>query len=910
MKKSRLLPTITASLLVLVILFAVSCKEETPVVVEVDGITLSPTSISLVEGEVGAIRATLSPGDATDKTVTWTSDDSTVAEVASGGLNASVKAVKPGKATITAKSGDVSAFATVEVTAKAVPVTGIRIEGDQFKELGAGDSMTLRAVLEPDGATERDGISWTSSNPQIVNISASGEEATITGRSVGEASITVKIKDFSASCTVSVTSVDLDMKTMKLELGGEPGKLVATPDPEDSTVTWSSSNPEVATVDRNGNVSAVSIGEADITAICGAAKAVCHVSVVEKIIPVETVSLGEDFTLAVGGERELEASITPADANNYGSVLWESSNEEVATVDQTGRVKTVGGGRATISATAGDITGSVVVTVQSITLDKETLSLEKGKNQTLVATALPDDSSVTWSSEDTAIATVGLDGTVTALANGKTTITATNGLASTSCEVTVFTRLIGLAIQGDDTRTMTVGNSVKLGVTMTPVDADDFEGVEWSSSDSDVVTVDAEGTVKAVSGGEATVTAKAVTSTGDVFSDSITVVVQSISLDRSSLTLGVGESQTIAATTWPADADVTWESSNQDVATVDNEGKVSALANGSVTITARNGLASATCTVDVVTYVSSVTIKGSSSITITTSDDTMPALEAEILPYDATYDEVVWTVVDGQDVIKLMVSGDYANVIPLSFGTASVTVSAGGVTSTPVTITVSPGSDRFYFPDWAIGSYSMKFAGVPSHIEFREDGSLWLYTPFSADQLDQNVGTDFNQTVTDSSWSVENDYGLSISFSYVDGIYSFASSGMSAECTPVESIPPVINVWSGEYTQDASVSVPEQFWGTYSTQMPGEVGSMEMTLVVSQTDIVGKVGMVEMSMLDSFADYTSGYCESLGVWKIEGSDPEGYRMACTLSWYGDLFMASFSQNEEGGYYFSGGYLLK
>ena len=83
MKKSRLLPTITASLLVLVILFAVSCKEETPVVVEVDGITLSPTSISLVEGEVGAIRATLSPGDATDKTVTWTSDDSTVAEVAS-----------------------------------------------------------------------------------------------------------------------------------------------------------------------------------------------------------------------------------------------------------------------------------------------------------------------------------------------------------------------------------------------------------------------------------------------------------------------------------------------------------------------------------------------------------------------------------------------------------------------------------------------------------------------------------------------------------------------------------------------------------------------------------------------------------------------------------------------------------
>ena len=204
----------------------------------------------------------------------------------------------------------------------------------------------------------------------------------------------------------------------------------------------------------------------------------------------------------------------------------------------------------------------------------------------------------------------------------------------------------------------------------------------------------------------------------------------------------------------------------------------------------------------------------------------------------------------------------------------------------------------------------MKFAGVPSHIEFREDGSLWLYTPFSADQLDQNVGTDFNQTVTDSSWSVENDYGLSISFSYVDGIYSFASSGMSAECTPVESIPPVINVWSGEYTQDASVSIPEQFWGTYSTQMPGEDGSMEMTLIVSQTDIVGKVGMMEMSMLDSFVDYTSGYCESLGVWKIEGSDPEGYQMACTLSWYGDLFMASFSQNEEGGYYVSGGNLLK
>lgn len=258
------------------------------------------------------------------------------------------------------------------------------------------------------------------------------------------------------------------------------------------------------------------------------------------------------------------------------------------------------------------VSDSAPVAVDGVTLDKSELSLEVGKTGKLTATVKPDnadDKTVTWSSSDTAIATVGNDGTVTAVKEGSATITAKAGDKQAKCVVTVKSQAVvetNVAVENVTlditTLTLALGETRKLTATVKPDNADD-KIVKWSSSNMAVTTVSDDGTVTAVKEGTSTITAQA----GDKQAECVVTVklqvvaVESITLDANTLTLEPGTTEKLTATVKPENADnktVIWSSSDTSVATV-VDGTVTAVAKGTTIITAQADIKVATCIVTV-----------------------------------------------------------------------------------------------------------------------------------------------------------------------------------------------------------------------------------------------------------------------------------------------------------------------
>ena len=263
--------------------------ETPPKPVAVTDVTLDQTTLSLVAGTTGQLTATVSPNDAADKTVTWASADETIATV---DANGKVTAVAYGQTTITVTTTDgaKTADCKVIVTKDKVNVSGITVSETTLDKTTDDGAVTLVATVSPEEATDKT-VVWTSSNPAVAAVSATGEVSFL---DKGTATITVTATngtpddtsdDFSATCAVSVVKnvkgLTLDKSALLFETGNS-GQLVAAVSPADAsdvTVSWTSSNPSVASVDASGNVKALSKGRATITADSHGFKATCEVTV-------------------------------------------------------------------------------------------------------------------------------------------------------------------------------------------------------------------------------------------------------------------------------------------------------------------------------------------------------------------------------------------------------------------------------------------------------------------------------------------------------------------------------------------------------------------------------------------------------------------------------------------------------
>ena len=661
--------------------FTATCK--ITVVVPVSSVSLNKTSLSMNKGETATLVATVSPSDATDKTVSWASSDSEIVAVDNKG---EIMAKAGGTATITVTASGKTATCQVTVS---VPVSSVALNQTSVT-IVKGETCQLIATVYPSDATDKS-VTWSTSNKAVATVSESGVVSAVDG---GMCEIIVRAGNKEARCAVTVTvpvsSVSLNKTSVSLNKG-ETTTIVATVYPENATdksVTWRSSNASVASVDGNGKITAVGGGSAIITAGSGGKTADCSVTV---SVPVTSVSLNRtEITIVKGNTYDLSATISPNDATDK-TITWTSSDDNVATVNQNGRVTAIDGGEAIVRATIGNFYADckvvVTVPVSALTLSSTELSLVKGQTFTLTATVGPDnatDKTVTWSTSNETVAIVE-DGVVTALKSGQARITAKAGGITARCTVSVTTPVTSISLDRTSI-TLDEGQSTVLVATVSPYDADD-KTVTWSSSNTSVARVYSDGTVMAKREGEAIITAVsgAYSASCSVTVSKSIIPVSSVSLDRNNLSLIKGESATLVATVYPYDATdrtVTWTSSDATIASVDQNGRVVALAGGTVNIKAAAGDQYAICSVVITVPVSSVTIDKSSMTLVKGETAT---LTATVNPWDASEKMVTWS----SSNTSVATVDEVGTVTAVDGGTATIAATAGGKTAMcAVTVTV------------------------------------------------------------------------------------------------------------------------------------------------------------------------------------------------------------------------------
>ena len=465
------------------------------------GIKLDKTTAELTEGKTMTLKATvtLPSSDAIKGDVIWTSSDDTVATVEDG----TVTAVKEGEATITAKVTVTIPEPSPSPSPSASPSPSPSTEPSPSEEPTPSPSPSEEATPSPspretappspspreegpahprpaedaaarpspavEGGSEGDGDTETELPPPAPAAVRAAAPAALSAQAAPAARAD-NTKTYTATCkvtvkakpveTVAVTGVTLDKSELTLE-AGRTVTLTATVAPADATdksVTWASSNESVATVSANGKVTAVAEGAATITVKTadGGFTKTCTVTVTPgttQPLPVTAVTLDkEKLALEVGGEATLVATVTPDNADDK-TVTWTSSDSNIASVDENGKVTAVAAGTATITATAGNQTAtcevtvtektSVTVTVTGVELDQTTLTAKEGDTlDKLVATVKPEDATnkkVTWQSSDASVVTVDAEGNVTIVGKGSATITVTteDGSHTATCTITV-----------------------------------------------------------------------------------------------------------------------------------------------------------------------------------------------------------------------------------------------------------------------------------------------------------------------------------------------------------------------------------------------------------------------------------------------------------------------------------------
>lgn len=447
--------------------------------VAVTGVAVSPVGWVMNEKETKALSATVTPSNASNKQVAWSSSDAAVASVSAGGV---VTANAVGTATITATTADGGKTAACSVTVRPegsdepIAVEGVRLNKTTLA-LEEGDSETLTASADPENGAGEKVVRWESGDDSIARVDAATGRVTAVapGTTTITATLTVtttveptpepdpetptdpeqgggedqpaaqadepttKVETFTATCavtvtmrTVKVTGVTLDKTGLRLKLGQTAtATLTATVAPANATnqtVTWTSSNGEVATI-SDGVVTAMAPGEATITVTTadGGKTAQCRVTVEAADIVVTGITLDKTLLTMTVGEPAvpLIATVAPAEATNR-AVTWTSSDETVATVTADGVVAAVAPGEATITATTADggHTATCAITVFRISLDAQALDLVISETCQLTATVLPENSgrTVTWTSDNGAVDVA--DGLVTARQAGSALVTA------------------------------------------------------------------------------------------------------------------------------------------------------------------------------------------------------------------------------------------------------------------------------------------------------------------------------------------------------------------------------------------------------------------------------------------------------------------------------------------------------
>ena len=668
-------------------------------------------------------------------TVTWVSSDESVAKVAVSKDNkfgATITGVSKGTATITATQiiDGVAKYATCEVSVKE-PVVNVEISPAQI-EILRGSKYPLVIEFTP-FRPDNMNVMWVSSDNSIVTVDDKG---VITGVKGGQAAVSVISEDGIkvASCTVTVrepvTSIQLDVHRVTTSLLTGTYQLTYTIEPKgegvNRDVTWTSSAPDIATVSENGLVTFLKPGKATIVVktidggISGNLIDTCEFYINN---PVTSVDLDyTDITLKMGEEFRLTALVLPEDASDK-TVLWSSSDTNVATVNENGMVTAVNSGSATIlckSADSGETSMCNVTVYQpvtGVTISNESMTVRKGQEFWLNATCQPENAMnklIIWSSSDTSIATVDKNGKVTAVEPGDCVITATSQDSGVTarCSLTVTQPITGISLN-TNAKTILAGEKFVIIPTIEPLDADN-KNVTYTSSDTSVATVDSDGIVTGVRGGKTVIIVKT-EERGLIASCLVTVqeFVSSVNITQDSAQMNLGavlQLQAEVLNETATNRKLTWSSTNNGILQVDSTGKVTAVGMGTATIyayaTDGSGLYD-TCQITVIKPVGSIVIQPSS---VTVSEGKTARVTATVYPADASIQDIEWSSSDPtvatvdyngeitgitKGICKIFAtSSDGNNIVGVCRVTVKETVPATGITINSKNITMLPGQTR------------------------------------------------------------------------------------------------------------------------------------------------------------------------------------------------------------------------
>lgn len=346
-----------------------------------------------------------------------------------------------------------------------------------------------------------------------------------------------------ATVEIPTDGVKLNRSSLTLQAGGATAALTATVSPpgSDQTVSWSSDDPDIASVDNDGVVTPAAVGKTKITATTedGSFTDSCEVTVQKDEGATTGVKLNHSsLTLKAGGPTaSLTAAVSPSDATDQ-NVTWSSDDPGVADVDDNGVVTPVVAGKTKITVTTedGSFTDACDVTVQDgdihvtgVKLNRSAMTLKAGGDtETLTAAVSPfnaTDRNISWSSDDPGVADVDDNGVVTPVAAGTAMITATteDGALTDTCDVTVRDDVWVTGVKlSRSFLTLTEGRAVAaLTATVSPADAAD-QVVSWSSDHPNIASVK-DGVVTPVSAGSAVIT---VTAEDGAFTDTCDVTVE------------------------------------------------------------------------------------------------------------------------------------------------------------------------------------------------------------------------------------------------------------------------------------------------------------------------------------------------------------------------------------------------
>jgi PGF-pre-PGF domain-containing protein len=571
--------------------------------------------------------------------ITWSSSDAAVGTIDQAGL---FTALAAGTTTITAESGDITATATVTVSAEDPVLTSIEITPSGATIGIDGTEVFTATALDQFGVEMTDGveITWSSSDESVGTIDQTG---LFTALAAGTTTITAESGDITATVTVTVSAEDPVLTSIEIT---PPGATIGIDGTEVFTataldqfgvemtdgveITWSSSDESVGTIDQTGLFTALAAGTTTITAKSGEITTTATVTVSAEDLVITSIKV-KPSTATLVVDDSLRFTATALDQNNngmpVGEVIWTSSDTAVGTIDADGIFTALAEGSVTITATSGDVAGTATVTVIAeesafgmIVISPSEVTL--GAGDALGFDAITFDpfgarvlcAEVDWTVSDPCVGIIDECGTFTALKAGTVTVCAVGDGATGTATVTVTCADPTLAriVITPPAITLNTGDEATLTAIAFDQYGDELPGADviWESSDEDVGTIDSDGYFTALEEGTTTITASAgccgiagtatmtVTSAPTGLTDGVTITPSEVTLDISDTwefdAIAFGSEGDVID-----DAEVIWSCDDESIGEIDEDGAFRALAAGTVTITASVEEASGTAEVTV-----------------------------------------------------------------------------------------------------------------------------------------------------------------------------------------------------------------------------------------------------------------------------------------------------------------------